>query len=433
MQYSIKKNAGSEVVLTVTFEHEEIAKKLETAAAKVSEHVEIKGFRKGFAPLDKVIAQAGEMVVYEHAAEMLVKNSYPDILTKEHIEPLTQPQIKFEKLAPQNEFVYTATFIQIPTVTVGDLKSISVKDAHVEVTQQEVDKVIQELREYSATEALVDREAKMGDIADVNFVGYKDGVAFEGGSASNYKLPLGKKQMIPGFEEGVVGMKKGETKELALTFPQDYHNASFAGVKVTFTVTVNDVFERVLPEVNDSFALLHGKKTLEELTNQIRHNLEHEHIHKQNQRVELEIIEQLIKKSTFGDIPQVLVNQEIEKMLQELSMNVMQQGLQFSEYLTHIKKTEAELRLDFAVQATERVKAALLTRAIYIQNNMNVSDEELATEIKMYKEMYKDNPSMASRLDNKQEQEMIRNMMSNNKVMNFIKTEAGIKTIEHKH
>lgn len=433
MEYSVKDQKGSVVEITVTYPFDAIEKKLEAAAQKVSEAVEIKGFRKGHAPYDKVVAQVGEQAVLEHAAEMLVKTSYTEILLKEKIEPLSQPQIRFDKLATGNEFVYVATLTRIPEVKVGDLKSIKVKEPKAEVTKEEINKVLEDLRNYSATEALTDKAAKDGDVADVNFTGYRDGVPFEGGQATNYKLNLGKKQMIPGFEEAVVGMKKGDEKEIDLNFPKDYHNAEFAGIPVTFKIKVNDVYERVLPELNDSFALLHGKKTLVELTEQIEHNLLHEAMNKQNQRVELEIIEKLIEKSTFGELPEVLVNQEIDKMFHELSMNIMQQGLTLTDYLTHIKKSEAELKLDLAPQAIQRVKAALLTRAIFIEHKMTITDEELAKEVEHYKAMYANNPSVASQLNGKEYQEMIRNMMGNNKVMNYIKAEAGIETLEHKH
>ncbi len=432
MNYTLNEGKKSEVTLTVQFAHDELAKKLEPAAAKVSEHVEIKGFRKGKAPLDKVIQHAGEMVVYEHAAEMLVQSSYTKILLDEKIEPLTQPKISFTKLAPNNDFEYTATFIRIPKVTLGDITSITVDDVHVHIQDTDVEKVVNDLKEYVAAEVLVDRESKMGDLLEIDFEGFRDGVPFEGGGASKYKLLLGKGQMIPGFEEGAVGMKAQEEKEITVTFPKDYHAKNLAGEKVVFKIKAHGVYERTLPQSDDAFAKLHGKETFNDLVKAIKHNLQHEEEAKQNQRIELEIIEALIKKSTFGDIHDSLVNQEVEKMLGELKQQIMQQGMQFTDYLTHLKKSEEELRIDMAPQALERVKAALITRAIFIENDMKVTDEELETELQKYLSHYKD-PQMQEMLRNDQYKEMIRNVIGNSKVMQFLKSKVTLKQSEHKH
>ncbi len=426
MDYKIDHGKKGEVTLTVSFAADELKAQLPKAAAQVSEHVEIKGFRKGHAPVDKVIQAAGAMVVYEHAAEILARQSYTKILLDEKIEPLTQPKIEFTKLAPDNDFEYTATFMRIPSVTVGDIASITVDDVHSTVSDEDVEKVITDLKEYSAAEVLKDKVAAQGDMVEIDFEGFLDGVPFDGGKAEKYKLALGKGQMIPGFEEGIEGMKAGEEKEIIVTFPKDYHAKNLAGKKTTFKIKVHGVYERTLPASDDSFAKLHGKETFKELREQVEHQLKHEEEAKQNQRIELEIIEALIKKSKFDDIPDVLINQEVEKMIGELKQQVMQQGMQFTDYLTSIKKSEEELKIDFAPKALDRVKAALLTRAIFLDNKMSVNDEELDAEVARYKAYYQD-PNMQAMLDAPEYRDMIRNVLGNSKVMKYLKSTVQLK------
>ena len=421
MKYEIEKKKKSEVELTVTFDHSELEAKLQAGAQKISDLMEVKGFRKGKAPYEIVVKEVGEMKVYEHAAEILVSKSYTEILTKEKIEPLTQPQIEFVKLAPNNEFVYKATITTIPSVEIGDISSISVKDVHIDIKPEEIEKVVNDLREYSTADVLVERPAKMDDKVEMDFDVFLDNVLIEGGQGKKYPLVLGKGQMIPGFEENVVGMNKDEEKEFKLTFPKEYQAPHLADKECVFKIKLLSVFERQLPEANDSLAKLHGAENLEDLKHKIKHSLEHEETTKQNQRLELEIIEELIKKSKFGEIPDALVNQEIDRMVSELKNNIMRQGLVFEDYLGHLKKDEASLRLDFAGQGLERVKAALLTRAIFIQKNLVVSEEELNAEVERLKTMYKDNANVLKTVSSASYKENMRNVMANSSVMRYLK------------
>lgn len=433
MEYKVDKKAKSEVEVTVSYSVDEIKARLPKAAAHISEHVEIKGFRSGKAPYEMVVKQVGDMKVYEEAADILVREGYAKVLVESQLEPLMQPKIEIVKLAPDNEFIFKIIVTTIPKVEIGDIKSISVKDVHVHADEKEVEKVVNDLRDISAMEVLEVRPAIMGDKVDISFDVFRDGVPIDGGKGEKYPLILGKGQMIPGFEEAVVGMNAGEEKEFELAFPEKYGNKNLAGKKATFKVKVNGVFKRDMPDLNDAFAVLHGKKTYAELLETVKHNLEDEETAKQNQRLELEIIEKLIEKSKFDQIPDVLVNQELDKMLSELKQNVMQQGLKFEDYLMHIKKDETALRIDLAAQALNRVKAALLTREIFLQNNMVISDEELDAEIKKLKTVYAQNPEMIKSLETNDYKEWLRNVMGNSKVMGFLKNEVQLEKTEHNH
>lgn len=421
MEYKINKNPKSEIEMIVNFTADEIKVKLEAAAKQISEHVDVKGFRKGMAPLAKVIQEVGEQKVYEQAAEKLVQESYGKILQSEKIEPLTQPRVEFVKLAAGNEFIYKATLFTIPSVEIGDISSVKVKPSKVEVKDEEVQKVIDELKEHSAMEVLEEREAKMGDKVDVNFDVIRDGVPIEGGQGRKYPLIIGKGQMIPGFEEAIVGMKANEEKEIELTFPEKYHNKNLAGKSAMFKLKVNGVFKRELPNEDDNFAALHGQKTFADIKNLIRKNIEDEEKAKQDQRVELEIIDQLIKKSKFGEIPDVLINQEVDRMVEELKQGIGQQGMSFDEYLMHLKKDLPELKIDLVPKALERVKASLLTRAIFLQNDLKVTHDEIHEEIAKYKQMYASQPDLQKQLDDHSFHDRMENVLGNVKVMKFLK------------
>lgn len=406
----------------VTFTAEELNSKREIAGKKISEHIDVKGFRKGMVPLEMVIKEVGEMKVLEHAAEILVQESYSKILMDEKIEPISQPKIEFEKLAPGNEFVYKATIITIPSVEVGDFSKIKVKPSKVEVADSEVEKIINELKDLAALEILEEREAKMGDKVEMNFDVLRDGVPIDGGQGRKYPLVLGKGQMIPGFEEAVVGMKKDDEKEIELTFPEKYQNKNLAGKPATFKLKVNGVFKREMPTSDDNFAVMQGQKSFADLQKTIRENLELEEKAKQDQRVELEIIEQLIKSSKFSDLPDAMVSQELTRMIEELKDQVTQQGLSFADYLVHLKKSEEELKVDFAKRAQDRVKAALLTRAIFLQNDMKVEHDVVHEEIKRYKMMYgATNPELAKQFETHEFHERMENVIGNSMVMKFLK------------
>jgi len=427
MEYKINKRPKSEVELAVSFTAQELEAKKEPAAKKISEHIEVKGFRKGMVPMEMVIKEVGEMKVLEHAAEILVQESYSKILTDEKIEPISQPKIEFEKLAPGNDFIYKATIITIPSVEIGDISKIKAKAPKVEIAEAEVEKVISELKELAAMEILEEREAKMGDKVELNFDVLRDGVPIDGGQGRKYPLVLGKGQMIPGFEEAVVGMKRDDEKEIELTFPEKYHNKNLAGKPATFKLKVNGVFKREMPASDDNFAVMQGQKSFADLQRVIRENLELEEKAKQDQRLELEIIEQLIKSSRFSDLPDAMVSQELTRMVEELKEQVAQQGLSFADYLTHLKKTEEQLKVDFAKRAQDRVKAALLTRAIFLQNDMKVDHDAVHEEIKRYKMMYANNPELAKQFDTHEFHERMENIMGNSMVMKFLKEKAKIE------
>ena len=433
-KYELKKLPKSQVEILVTISHDELKPFIEQATQKLSEQTKIDGFRPGKVPLDILKKRVGEMKILEEAAALTVEKSYVEIATKEKLEPLGSPKIDFEKLAPDNDFVYKATINLIPEVKIGDYKSVKIKEQAIKVTDEDINKIIEEVRNQKATEVLENKAVEQGDRVEIDFDIFRDNVPIESGAQKKYPLIVGSGHFIPGFEEQLIGLKTNEAKEFELKFPEKYHNSNLAGKPAKFKVKLLAVYKRTLPELNDDFAKSVGGETLGKLKEQIKQHVEHEEHHKEEERVEIEMLEKLIEKSQVGEIPDVLVNSEVNKMLQELESNISRQGLKFEEYLKHLNKTTEQMKLEFVPQAIKRVKGALLTRTIFLAEKMEISESEVDKEIEAAGKMYQQYPDMLKNLQTPEYREYIRNMMGNNKVMDFLKAICVERTNqEHKH
>ena len=422
MKHEIKKLEKNQVEITVEVASEELQPYLEKAAKKLSEHHKIEGFRPGKAPYEIIKQRLGEMTIYKEALEIIVQKSYFDILEKENLEVISQPKIDVEKLAPGNPIIYKATAALLPKVEMPDYKIIKVKRKEIQVEEKQIDEVLGNLRKMQAKETLVERESKKGDKVELDFTVSQAGVVIENGAHKKYPVILGENKMIPGFEDQILGMKKGEEKEFKLKFPKEYYMKSLADKESEFKVKLLAVYQIDLPELDDKFAQTLGQfKTLEEIKNQIKKNIGEEAKIKEEQRLEIEILEKLIEKSKFDDIPDLLVDSEAHKMIHELKDNLTQQGIKFDDYLSNLKKTPDQLKLDFTPQAVKRVKTALITRQIAEQEKIEVYDDEIEKEIELTSKMYPNNPEMQKNLESEGFKNYIRNVLTNKKVVALLK------------
>ncbi|MCX6743447.1 MAG: trigger factor [Candidatus Parcubacteria bacterium] len=419
--YNLKKLPKSQVEITVTISFDELKPLIEKATQQLSEQTKIDGFRPGKVPPEMLKKKVGEMKIYEEAAALAVEKSYVEIATKEKLEPLGSPKVDFEKLAPDNDFIYKATVNLIPEVKIGDYKSVKIKEKEIVIKDEDTNKIIEEVRNQKATEVLENKAVAKGDRVEIDFDIFRDNVPIDGGAQKKYPLVVGSGQFIPGFEEQLIGLKTNEEKEFEINFPEKYHNAMLAGKPAKFKVKVLAVYKRTLPELNDDFAMGLGIVSMDKLKEQIRHNVEHEEHHKEEERVEIEMLEKLIDKSQFGDLPDVLINAETNKMLQELESNISRQGLKFEDYLKHLNKTAEQMKLEFVPQAIKRVKGALLTRTFFLAEKMEIPESEVEREIEAAGKMYQQYPDMLKNLRTPEYRDYIRNMIGNRKVMDFLK------------
>ncbi len=391
-----KQQLEIQVELTI----DELRPFIEATLEEIGKTKTIKGFRPGKAPKEMVMKEVGEMKIYQYAANDAIAKTYYDFLETEQLETVDQPSIEVIKLAPGNDFVFKATVSLLPKVELCDYTKIKVKAIpEIKIEDTEVNKVLEDLRKMRAKEILEDKAAETGNKVELDFNTYIDNVPIEGGQAQKHWVIIGEQHMIPGFEEALVGLKKGDEKEFELEFPKNYHEKRLAGQKATFKVKIHGVYKIELPELNEEFARALGMKDFESLKKSIGNNMKREKENRETQKQELELIEKLIEKCKFDEIPEVLINDETHKMLHELEDNVANQGMKFDDYLSHMKKTESELRLDFVPDAIKRVKTALAIRAIAKQEKIEVSHDEIHEELDKIIASYKLNPAYAGEVE----------------------------------
>ncbi|MFH0815069.1 MAG: trigger factor [Candidatus Falkowbacteria bacterium] len=389
---TIKKGDVKKGELIVNFEitHDEFLPFVEHAAEHISEERKIKGFRPGKAPLSVVKAEVGEMFVYQYAAQICSEKTCDSYIVDNKLELIDNPKVEYLKIAPNNPFSFKATFTLLPEVELCDYTKLTVKPSdEIKVEDAEIEKIINDLRELRAQEVAADRPAKNGDLVHIDLGTFVDLVPIEGGQAKKYSVLIGKGQMIPGFEEKLIDKKAGEELEFDLRFPKDYHNKNIADKIAHFKIKMISVFERTLPTVDEEFAKSLGFKSLEMLRKNLGDNVKMEKERDASSKKDREIIELLAKKSKFEDIPDALVDSEAHKMVHELEDNVTKQGLKFADYLQHMKKTEADLRIDFAADAIKRIQASLIVRAVADKENIAATEEEIKTEVERTIAMYK--------------------------------------------
>lgn len=396
----------------------EIEGYVKKAAVKLSGTLDIQGFRKGSAPFEVVKSKVGEMALYQEGAALAIDDTLYKAVAQHKLHYVGQPEIKVEKLAPGNPFIYSATLALLPEVELPDFSKISVARKPIKIEDAEVTKVVDDLREMRATEVVVDRAAKLGDMVHVDFDVFKAKVLIEGGSGKKYPLVLGRGQMIPGFEDNLVGLKKDEAKEFQLKFPKDYPNKNLADSSCDFKVKVLEVFERTKPEVNLDFVKGFGDFTsVDDFNKLVRSNLEMEATRRQESHVELEVLEKVAEKSTIGEIPEVLLTSETGKMLEELRHNVGERGLKFEDYLLQIKKKVEDLMLDFAPEALRRVKFALIIRRVAEMEKLSATPEEIEVEVNEYKARFPGNKDVEKQVVAPEFRSYIANFIVNRKAV----------------
>ncbi len=430
MKITKNDSSKSALVLTIEIPASDLKPYLEKAAKEISQHLKIDGFRPGFAPYEVVKGKVGEMEIYQTATDEIINKTLFQALEQEakDVDVVGQPDVKVDKLVPGNDFVYTATIMLVPTVKLGDYKQIKVSRKTVTADMKRVEQTLDNLRRMKAKELPKLGAIANGDKAIINFNLFVDRVPLEGGQAQSYPLLVGEGSFIPGFEEQLIGLNKGEKKEFSLAFPKDYHDQKIAGKLADFKIEVVDVQKIELPELNDELAKDFGHDTVEQLKTAVTDSLKQEDEKKEDQRLELAILEELVKKSEFGEINEKLITDEARVMVHELEHSIGQQGLSFADYLTHIKKTEEDLLKDFRPQAENRIKTALCLRAVSTQENITVSDKDIDEEIaKLERMLAVSNPAARDQLKTPAYRRYLDTTIKNRKTVEAIVSQAVVK------
>lgn len=422
---SVQRNnlSATQVELVVAVSADEMEKYSIKAAQKLSETTSIEGFRPGKAPYELVKNRVGEMVILEEASRLAVNKTIDQAITEQITEEwIGQPQITISKLAPGNPFEYRALITLLPTVELGEYKGLNIPKETLVVKDEEVEKMIEQLQDMRAQEALVDRPATTGDKIVLDAQLFLDKVPLEGGQVKELTIILGKNYFVPGFDEKIIGLKAGEKREFFLTYPADYHQKNLAGQKVEFAITAKQVYSRDLPEINNEFVSAFGLKNLEELKTNIKKSIEEEKKQEAHQKFERTMIEKIISNSIVPEVPESLIQDETHTMLHELEHNVSRSGGKFADYLQSLGKTKNQLAEEFKPQAIERVKAALLLRDIIKKENITVSSEDVKKEIDNLKRQYSQQADVIKQLESEAYQRHLSNILLNRRVLEQLVT-----------
>jgi len=420
MSYQLKKTEAGVVQIDVTISAEDLKTESSWAATRLAKDLKISGFRPGKAPYDVIKKEIGEAKILEEATDKLVTTKLNEIIKKENLEIIGQPKIEVKKLAAGNDLVFTATVPLMPEVTLPDFSKIEVKNQEAVVDEEKLNQSLDQLRQMRTKEVLEARPAEKGDKVEIDFEVKVDGKIIEGGTAEKHGVIIGENQMIPGFEEALIGLKEGEEKEFELNFPNNYAE-HLAGKKAQFKIKLHGVFKRELPELNEEFAKSCGAKNLDDLKNNIKDNLKKEAEQKAQEKEQIEIIEKITESASFSAIPQDLVTNEQHSMLHELKSQVEQGGGKFEDYLKHAKKTSEELEEGFKDNAEKRVKTQLIFRKIIIDNKIEPDKAKVEEEIKKSEVMYASLPEMAEKIKTDQYRRYIKMSILNRQVIEWIK------------
>ena len=408
MDVSVKKLPKSMVEMTITLSWEEWSKNLTEAVGHLSKEVRVEGFRKGKAPRRIIEQKVGSGMVFAEAAEHAIQHSYPLAVKEKGLDVIGHPDVKLGAVKENESLTYTVVTALVPAVTIGDwrddLKKVNAKSDKeaVAVSKEEVDAELDRLAEMRAVGLTVEREAKNGDTLEIDFDVLVDGVPIEGGSAKNHPIVLGSGTFIPGFEERLVGMKAGEDTKFDLPFPKEYHAKHLAGKDATFSVEVKAVKVQQKPELNDAFAATVGSfKTLAELRLNIEKGLTEEKKMKAKEAHRSALLDALVAKTTI-EFPEVLLQDEIHRMLHEFRSQVAMMGLDFAEYLKHSKKTEEELAKDWEPQAMKRLSASLVLEKIAMDEGIEADNEAVEAEMNRALQYYRSTQDAEKKVDMEQ-------------------------------
>jgi trigger factor len=394
METTLKYLSDTKVTLTITVGALELGEAQQVALVKLSKSTKVPGFRAGKVPASIAAKHVNPQALQEQTLDDAISRAVAESFVREKLQPLDRPNVEVKKFVPGEILEFTAEVEVLPKVELGDYKKLAAKPEKVSVTTKEIDDTIERMRAGHATKKEVKRAAKDGDEVVIDFVGKNDGVAFDGGTATDYTLKLGSNQFIPGFEEAIVGHKLDETFDIDLNFPKDYHSADLAGTSVTFTVTVNKILESELPKVDDAFAKLAGPfKTVDELKDDIKRELTTQKDRDAGEKFKDALLSELVEKSKVP-IPGVLVEDQLRSIERDFEQNLMYQGLTIDSYLSTngFKDIETWREKEVRPTALKRVQAGLVLAELTNIEKVSATDAEIDEHVEVHKRQYENNP-----------------------------------------
>ena len=397
-----KTENNNEVKLEITVEAEKFDGAIKTVFNKNAKYFNIPGFRKGKAPYQIVEKTYGAQIFYEDAFNEIAGQAYEEALKENKIEAVSKPEIDLVQIEKGKNLIFTAVVSTKPEVTLGKYKGIEIKKVEYNVSDEDVEHELGHMAEKNARLVSVeDRPVESGDITVIDFEGFVDGKAFDGGKAENHELTIGSNTFIPGFEDQIIGMKLEEEKEINVKFPEEYFSANLAGKDAMFKVKLHEIKKKEMPEINDELAKdISEFDTIDELKKSIREKQEEQNKQRAKYETEDEVIKAVCDEAKV-DIPNGMIELEIDRMAQDIETRLSYQGMKLEQYLKMMNKTMEDFRKENREQAENAVKSRLVLEAVEKDAKIEVTEEEISAKIKEMAENYgrkeeevKDNPEL---------------------------------------
>ena len=425
MSLQVEKMEKNMAKLTIEVSAEELDKAMQNAYLKARGKISIPGFRKGKAPRKMIEQMYGKGIFLEDAANALIPEHYSKALEECDLEIVSQPEIDVTQAEPGKAFIFTAEVAVKPEVTLGEYKGVEVPKSETEVTDEDIDAEIKKEQEKnSRTVTVEDRGAENGDITTIDFEGFVDGVAFEGGKGTDYPLTLGSGSFIPGFEDQLVGAKAGDHVEVNVTFPEEYQAAELAGKAAVFQCDVNKVETKELPELDDDFAQdVSEFDTLAEYREDVKKNLTEKKEKEARAAKENAAVDKAIENAEM-EIPDAMVDTQVRQMINDFASRMQSQGLTMEQYFQFTGMTAEKMQEEMKPQALKRIQTRLVLEKIAETENIEVSEDEVNEEISKMAEMYKMEADKLKELLGDRELEQMKKDMAVQKAVTLVADEA---------
>ena len=389
MSVTVEKLENNMAKLKITVPAEQLEKAIEKAYQKNKNKIQIPGFRKGKAPRKMIEQMYGKGVFYEDAANDLIEEEYPKAVEECGEDVVSSPKIDVEELEAGKDFVFTAEVALKPPVKLGKYKGIEVEKMDLDVTDDEVDAEIDKQRNMNARSIdVTDRAVKDGDTVSLDFEGFVDGVAFDGGKGTDYPLTIGSGAFIPGFEEQLVGFEIGQEGEVNVKFPEDYQAENLAGKDATFKCKVNSIRAKELPELNDEFASDAGFDTVAEYKEDVKKKLEEKKAADEKAKREDAVVRAVIEDSEM-ELPEAMIETQQRQMVNEFAQRLQMQGMNMDQYLQYTGGSVDQMLAQVKPQAIERIKSRLVLEAVAEAEKIEVSDADVDAEIESMAHQYR--------------------------------------------
>lgn len=419
MSYTYERSPDNKAIFVLTISKEQVRAGMKASADELAAGTTIPGFRPGKAPYETIVSRFGEMKLLDMAAENMIRDELVAALLAEDLETVGQPHFHAEKMAPDNDLICKVEIALYPEVTkFPDLSKISVAKEDTTPKDETIARAKKDLAlmQTIETKAAADHALTKGDKAVVNLTMRREGVVLEGGESKSHTVFTGEDYFIPGFIDQILGAKVSETKTFTLPFPKEHYQKHLAGQDIDFSVEVTDIFEMQAPEIDDAFATKLGLKDLADLEARLRENLSAENVVEERRRQEREVLDQLVEKATFTELPDILINQEVNKMMHELQHNVEESGAEFDNYLKQLGKSITDLKLDFTPSAIKRIKASILVRHYAQMEKIAIEDAALEAKLDELAERHSDEESKKT-IYSPEYGEYMRNQLVNEKAV----------------